>query len=41
MERNEQLEEAAVAEQLPEQEVCDPFFWMFRDDFVASLLMSL
>ena len=41
MERNEQLEEAAIAEQLPEQEVCDPLFWMFRDDFVASLLMSL
>jgi len=41
VERNEQLEEAAIAEQLPEQEVCDPLFWMFRDDFVASLLMSL
>jgi len=26
VERNEQLEEAAIAEQLPEQEVCGPVF---------------
>jgi len=26
VERNEQLEEAAIAEQLPEQEVRDPLF---------------
>jgi len=41
VERNEQLEEAAIAEQLPEQEVRDAAFLFFMQSCLFNFLLRL